>query len=100
MTQNNNIGKGLFTCNLPTLRLLPFKIYIMAILKSKTTKYEFSLDEMKKLIAEDMKVPVEAIHVNYVIEEVGGDVLDRYPGIKTVTKIEVIVDETKINLES
>lgn len=68
----------------------------MAILKSKTTRYEFSLDEMKKLIAQDMKVPVEAIHVNYVIQEVGGDPMDRYPGIKEVTKIEVIVDETKI----
>ena len=68
----------------------------MAILKSKTTRYEFSLDELKKLIAQDMKVPVEAIHVNYVIQEVGGDPMDRYPGIKEVTKIEVIVDETKI----
>lgn len=68
----------------------------MAILKSKTTRYEFSLDEMKKLIAQDMKVPVEAIHVNYVIQEVGGDPMDRYPGIDTVTKIEVIVDETKV----
>lgn len=75
---------------------LTFKSYYMAILKSKTTRYEFSLDEMKKLIADDMKVPVEAIHVNYVIQEVGGDVLDCYPGVKTVTKIEVIVDETKV----
>lgn len=68
----------------------------MAILKSKTTRYEFSLGEMKKLIAQDMKVPEEAIHVNYVIEEVGGDPMDRYPGTKQVTKIEVVVDETKV----
>lgn len=68
----------------------------MAILKAKTTKYEFSLDEMKKLISQDMNVPIEAIHVNYVIQEIGGDPMDRYPGVDTVTKIEVIVDETKV----
>ena len=68
----------------------------MALLKSKTTRYEFSTEEIKKLIAADMKYPIEAITVNYKIQEVGGDFMDRYPGTNTVTKIEVTVDETKL----
>lgn len=40
----------------------------MAILKSKETRYEFSLDEIKKLIAADMGIKVEAVHVNYMVE--------------------------------
>lgn len=65
----------------------------MAILKSKLTRYEYSLDEMKKLIASDMNIELDAISVEYYITEVG-DFMDR-GGIKTVTKIIVTVDETK-----
>lgn len=67
----------------------------MAILKSKTTRYEFSLDEMKKLIAEDMKLPLAAIHVNYPISDTSDDRFGGGPYYE-VTKIEVIVDETKV----
>lgn len=68
----------------------------MSILKAKTTKYEFSPDEIKKLIAQDMNIPEVAITINFRIQEVNGDVLDRYRGVDTVTKIEVTIDETKI----
>lgn len=70
----------------------------MPVLKSKTTQYTFSLKEMKKLIAKDMNLPVEAIQVYYDIKEVGGDPMDRYPGINQVTEIRVTVDETKVNI--
>lgn len=69
----------------------------MPVLKSKTTQYTFSLEEMKKLIAKDMNLPVEAIQVYYDIKEVGGDSMGSYPGVKKVTEIRVTVDETKTN---
>lgn len=50
----------------------------MGVLKSKQTTYTFSPDEIKLLISEDLGVPVDAVHVNYVINEVGGDFMGRF----------------------
>jgi hypothetical protein len=65
----------------------------MAILKSKVLTYEFGLDEMKALIAEDLKVHVNRVDVTYVIQEVGGDPMDRFPGRDQVTKVRVTVKD-------
>lgn len=42
------------------------------ILKSKVSTYEFSLDDMKELIAADLDVNVEDLQVEYDIQEVTG----------------------------
>jgi hypothetical protein len=65
------------------------------ILKSSQETYEFGLDQMKELIAADLQVHVDCVTVRYVIQEVGGDPMDRFPGRDQVTKIEVTVDKTK-----
>jgi hypothetical protein len=65
----------------------------MAILKSKILTYEFGLDEMKALIASDLKVHVDRVSVEYVIQEVGGDPMDRFPGHKQVTGVRVTVKD-------
>ena len=67
----------------------------MSILKSKTTNYEFSLEEMSKLIANDLGFPVEAISVSYIQQDVSNDRFDRFPNYQ-VTKVRVKVDETKL----
>jgi hypothetical protein len=63
------------------------------ILKSKILTYEFGLDEMKALIAADLKVNVNRVDVTYVIQEVGGDPMDRFPGHNQVTKVRVTVKD-------
>jgi len=68
----------------------------MPLLKSNTTVYEFSLEEMKKLIASDLQIPVEAIQVSYIMEDTSDDRFGGGPNYK-VTKIEVKIDETKHN---
>lgn len=59
------------------------------ILKSKVSTYEFSLEDLKMLIAADLDVFSEDIEVEYVIREVGGDPMDNFPGVKTVTGVRV-----------
>lgn len=61
------------------------------ILKSEISTYEFTLEQMKQLIVADLNVDPNRVTVNYVIQEVGGDPMDRFPGHKQVTKVEVIV---------
>lgn len=61
------------------------------ILKSNVSMYEFNLYELQSLIADDLGVADEAVTVEYVIEEVGGDPMDRFRGIDKVTKIRVTV---------
>lgn len=67
----------------------------MPTLKSKTISYSFSPGEIKKLIAKDLGVDESKVTVRYVIEEVDGDPMDRYPGIDTVVSIEVTIDDSK-----
>ena len=61
------------------------------VLKSNVTKYEVSLDAVQDLIAKDLGVQKDLVSVRYVIEEVGGDPLDRYRGTDQVTRLEVTV---------
>lgn len=63
------------------------------ILKSKVATYEFSLTDMKVLIANDLGIPASQINVTYVVQEVGGDPMDRFPGTNQVTGIRVTVTE-------
>jgi hypothetical protein len=59
------------------------------VLKSTTSTYEFSVEELTRLIAVDMGTTTDKIDVRFVIEEVGADPMDRFPGHKEVTKISV-----------
>jgi len=54
---------------------------------AKTIQYEYTSDELKKMIAEDLGVSVDKLSVYYTISP-----LDRWAGTVTVTKINVIVD--------
>lgn len=40
-------------------------------LLSKETKYVCSPDDIKRLIADNLKVPLQSVSVRYVIEEIG-----------------------------
>jgi len=59
--------------------------------KAQQTTYEFSPEQIKLLVALDLGVASERVSAHYVIQEVGGDPLDRYRGTDTVTKIRVVV---------
>jgi hypothetical protein len=50
-------------------------------------------DEVNKIILDH--IGAKDGNVNYVIEEVGGDPMDRFPGTDTVTKVRVTYDITK-----
>jgi hypothetical protein len=60
-------------------------------LKAKTTTYEFTPDDIKLLIADNLKVDASKVNVHFKITEVGGDF--RSDGIKQVTSIDVTVKE-------
>ena len=70
----------------------------MPVLQSSQVIYSFSTDELKKLIAADMKLPEAAITVRYVLVtrsdpfDWGGNSSSDY----SVGKVEVTVDQTKI----
>ena len=64
----------------------------MEIISDKIT-YRYKPEEIKKLIAEHLKVDVKKVEIIFNIEEVGGDSLDRYPGTDTVTSISLIVSK-------
>jgi len=64
------------------------------VLKSKVAVYEFGLPDMVKLIATDLGVSPSMISVEYMIQEVGGDPMDRFPGHKQVTGVRVTVKDT------
>ncbi len=68
----------------------------MISIAAKTTTYFVDLAEVKNLFASKLNVPVAAISVEYIIQEVGGDPLDRYPGHNEVTGIRVTVDNVKV----
>ena len=67
----------------------------MSLLKDSpvmaSTTYEFTPNAVVLLIARDLDVPADKINVHFVIEEVGGDPMDRFRGTDTVTKIRVTV---------
>lgn len=65
------------------------------ILVSKTATYEFEADDIRLLIAKDLGVSDDRVKVEYVIREVGSDLMDRYRGTNTVTGIKVTVNQAK-----
>ena len=62
-----------------------------ATLATMVVAYEFDPAMLKKLIAKDLVVPEDQVTVDYVISEVGGDPLDRFPGRPAVTSIHVTI---------
>lgn len=63
----------------------------MPTLRATERHYIFKPEEIQALIANDLGVSKEKVTVRYVIEEVDGDPMDRYPGRDEVTRIEVTV---------
>jgi hypothetical protein len=63
------------------------------ILKSKVATYEFGLKEVTQLVAADLGVPASKIDVEFILHEVGGDPMDRYPGTMQVAGIRVRVNQ-------
>ena len=59
--------------------------------KAQQTTYEFSPEQIKLLVALDLGVASERVSVDYVIQEVGGDPLDRYRGTVSVPRYRVVV---------
>ena len=69
----------------------------MGILTASTQTYEFTLDEMKKLIASDLGVNSSSINVEYKIGDVGpGDPMDRYPAPQGVVGVKVTVNTKEL----
>lgn len=56
-----------------------------------TTVVEYPVDEFKSLLKERVFGGKE-IAVEFVIQEVGGDPMDRFPGHDTVTRVRVSFD--------
>ncbi len=65
-------------------------------LKAKKTEYTFTPDDIKILIADNLKVPVGSVHVHFRIQEVGPALMDRFPGTTEVTEIKVTVNHSNI----
>lgn len=64
---------------------------IFSLFRNKTI-YSLTPIQMQMLIAEKLGVDVGEVHVKYVIKEVDGDPLDRWPGTDEVTEIEITVE--------
>jgi hypothetical protein len=67
----------------------------MPTLKSTKSEYEFTLGEMKLLIAKELNVEARFVHVNYVMKSVDDDGLYSAGTKKEVSKIQVYVEENK-----
>jgi hypothetical protein len=65
----------------------------MPVMQASTQVYNFSLDEIKKLVAADLTVSPDHITVEYVQTEIS-DAMDRYSR-KEVTSVKVTVDTKK-----
>jgi len=70
----------------------------MSILKSGKDRtvvhYEFTLDQMKALIASDLGVSTDKVSLQYVEGDIGyGDPMDRFPSPRGVVGIRVTVTE-------
>lgn len=61
------------------------------LVATKTT-YEFELAGIKTLLAKSLEVDESRMEVEYVISEVATGLDNRYPGIKQVTKVRVVVN--------
>jgi len=67
----------------------------MPTIQSDTVEYKFNLDEIKKMFANELKVPVDAISVKFNQTDTSNERYDRYPSYE-VTSISVTVDNKKI----
>jgi hypothetical protein len=65
----------------------------MAMIKTTTT-VEYPVGEFKSMVAELMFAGKRNIKVEFLIQEVGGDPLDRFPGHNEVTKVRVSYEGT------
>lgn len=63
----------------------------MPVMSQKTTQYTYGLDELKKLIASDLKVPVEAVTVRYDLRDESDDRFGGSPSYN-VHSVTVTVD--------
>ncbi len=60
---------------------------------ASTVSYEFTPDDIKLMIAENLEISPEKVRVEYVQGDIGlGDSLDRYPAPTGIVKIRVLVD--------
>jgi hypothetical protein len=65
----------------------------MAKMIASFVSYEFTPDDIKLMIAENLEVSPEKVRVEYVQGDIGrGDPLDRYPAPTGIVKIRVLVD--------
>jgi hypothetical protein len=60
-----------------------------------TVIYKFSTEEIKKMLAADLSVPIEAISVKYDNVDVSDQYINDYPRYETES-VSVTVDRTKI----
>ncbi len=58
-----------------------------------TTTVEYPVEELKQLIASKL-FPGKQVDIKFVIQEVGGDPLDRFPGHNEVTSVKITFDGT------
>ena len=69
------------------------RYWILTMKTTKTTTIEYSVEEFKALLKEKLSQDEEfrgkEMNIRFVIEEVGGDPLDRYPGWDEVTKVRI-----------
>ena len=65
----------------------------MPILKAKRETYEFSLDDIKKLICNDLNVPENTVTVKYKTVDTSDDRFGGSPSY-SVTSVEVTVEKT------
>ena len=61
--------------------------------QEKQVTYHLSPDEVKEVLTDYLEARGKDVSVHFKIEEVGGDPMDRYPGVDTVTDIQVTVKE-------
>jgi len=58
-----------------------------------TKTFEVSLDNAVEMFAEAVGAPKEKVSVEYIIREVEGDPMDRFPEVNKVTAIRITVRE-------
>lgn len=63
----------------------------MATSKTTTTTVDYPVTEINRIIGEKM-FPGREIKIEYLISEVGGDPLDRFPGRNEVTNVRISFD--------
>ena len=61
--------------------------------KERTTTYLLPLSDVKQAIIGWLSLDGKVAKFDFVIQEVGGDSLDRFPGVKALTEVRVVVQE-------